>query len=101
MKLKKTFIILTSVATLAFSAVSLPVLAEEKPYKDVKRSFKTAVRRAKIHDFKFHDTRHTFASHLVMAGVDITTLQYKIHTTNYTRTSPQTTSDPTFKPKIR
>jgi integrase len=46
-----------------------------KPYKDVKRSFKTAVRRAKIHDFKFHDTRHTFASHLVMAGVDITTIK--------------------------
>ena len=46
-----------------------------KPYKDVKRSFKTAVRRAKIHDFKFHDTRHTFASHLVMAGVDITTVK--------------------------
>ncbi len=47
----------------------------EKPYKDIKRSFKTAVRRAKIHDFKFHDTRHTFASHLVMAGVDLTTVK--------------------------
>jgi integrase len=46
-----------------------------KPYKDVKRSFKTAVRKAKIHDFKFHDTRHTFASHLIMAGLDITTVK--------------------------
>ena len=45
-----------------------------KPYKDVKRSFKTAKRRAGIRDFKFHDTRHTFASHLVMGGVDITTV---------------------------
>ncbi len=45
-----------------------------KRYKDVKGSFKTAVRRAKIKDFKFHDTRHTFASHLVMSGVDITTV---------------------------
>jgi integrase len=45
-----------------------------KPYQDVKRSFATALRRAKIHDFKFHDLRHTFASHLVMAGVDITTV---------------------------
>ncbi|GAG80440.1 unnamed protein product, partial [marine sediment metagenome] len=43
-----------------------------KPYKDIKRSFNTAVRRAKIHDFKFHDLRHTFASHLVMAGADLT-----------------------------
>ena len=45
------------------------------PYKDVKRSFKTAIRRAKIHDFKFHDLRHTFESHLVMAGIDITTVK--------------------------
>jgi integrase len=46
-----------------------------KPYQNVKRSFHTALRRAKIHDFKFHDLRHTFASHLVMAGVDLTTVK--------------------------
>jgi len=46
-----------------------------KPYQDVKRSFKTALRKAKIRDFHFHDLRHTFASHLVMAGVDITTVK--------------------------
>ncbi len=46
-----------------------------KPYSDVKRSFHTALRKAKIHDFTFHDTRHTFASHLVMAGVDLTTIK--------------------------
>ena len=44
-------------------------------YQNVKRSFATALRRAKIQDFKFHDLRHTFASHLVMAGVDITTVK--------------------------
>ena len=38
---------------------------------DVKTAFNTACRRAKIKDFRFHDLRHTFASHLVMAGVDI------------------------------
>jgi integrase len=46
-----------------------------KPYKDVKRAFKTALRRARILDFRFHDLRHTFASHLVMAGVDLTTVK--------------------------
>jgi integrase len=45
-----------------------------KHYQGVKRSFATALRRTKILDFRFHDLRHTFASHLVMAGVDITTV---------------------------
>lgn len=45
-----------------------------KPYQDVKRSFATACRKAGIKDFKFHDLRHTFASHLVMSGADITTV---------------------------
>jgi integrase len=45
-----------------------------KPYKDIKHSFQTALRRSKIKDFHFHNLRHTFASHLVMAGVDITTV---------------------------
>ena len=41
----------------------------------VKRSFKTALRRSGIRDVQFHDLRHTFASHLVMAGVDLTTVK--------------------------
>lgn len=46
-----------------------------KPYQDIKRSFTSALKRAGIKDFHFHDLRHTFASHLVMAGVDITTVK--------------------------
>lgn len=49
--------------------------ANGKAYKDVKRSFHSACRRAKITNFHFHDSRHTFASHLVMAGVDLTTVK--------------------------
>ncbi len=45
------------------------------PYKSIKRSFSTALKRAGIHDFRFHDTRHTFSSHLVMAGVDLTSVK--------------------------
>jgi integrase len=45
-----------------------------KQFTEVKRSFATATRRARITDFHFHDLRHTFASHLVMAGVDLTTV---------------------------
>jgi site-specific recombinase XerD len=49
--------------------------ATGKPYKDVKKSFATACRKAGIKDFHFHDLRHSFASHLVMAGVDLTTVK--------------------------
>jgi site-specific recombinase XerD len=37
--------------------------------------FINAVRKAAIADFTFHDLRHTFASHLVMAGTDLPTLK--------------------------
>ncbi|MGB3479915.1 MAG: tyrosine-type recombinase/integrase [bacterium] len=46
-----------------------------KPYRDIKVGFMAALRRAGIRDFRFHDLRHTFASRLVMAGVDIRTVQ--------------------------
>jgi integrase len=46
-----------------------------KSYGDITKGFKAALKRARIDDFRFHDLRHTFASRLVMAGVDIRTVQ--------------------------
>lgn len=41
----------------------------------INRIFRPALRRARISDFSWHDLRHTFASRLAMAGVDIRTIQ--------------------------
>jgi len=46
-----------------------------KRFQGIRRAFKSALRRSGIKDFTFHDLRHTFASQLIMAGVDITTVK--------------------------
>jgi integrase len=43
--------------------------------KDVRAGFLASLKRAGIKDFRFHDLRHTFGSHLVMQGVDLRTVQ--------------------------
>lgn len=46
-----------------------------EPYGNVRKGFNNAVKKAGITDFRFHDLRHTFASYLVMSGVDIMTVK--------------------------
>ncbi len=50
-------------------------LYERKPIKSVLRSFRTACRNAGIEDFRFHDLRHTCASHLIMNGANLKEVQ--------------------------
>ena len=44
------------------------------PY-NCRKSFETAIQKSGILNFRFHDLRHSFASHLVMLGVDLNTVR--------------------------
>ena len=46
----------------------------ENPLTSIKSSFSSLLKRAGIKNFRFHDLRHTFASKLVMASVDLNTV---------------------------
>lgn len=46
-----------------------------KPVESMKTAFNAALKRAGIDDFRFHDLRHTFASHFVMRGGTLKELQ--------------------------
>ncbi len=45
------------------------------PYKSVKRSFSTALKKACISNFWFRDLRDAFGSEFVIAGVDLTSVK--------------------------
>ncbi len=45
------------------------------PLNNTKKSWATTLDDARIIGFRFHDLRHTFASNLVMAGVDLNTVR--------------------------
>jgi len=69
------------------------------PFGDVKKGFTSAVKKAGIEDFRFHDLRHTFGSHLIMQGVDVKTVQQVLGhkdikmTMRYSHLSPEYVQD--------
>jgi integrase len=46
-----------------------------KPLVAIKKGWATVLKAAKVRSFRFHDLRHTFASKLAMAGVDLNTVR--------------------------
>ena len=57
-----------------------------RPFVDIKVSFKASLRKAGIEDFRFHDLRHTFASHFIMRGGTLKELQEILGHKNITMT---------------
>jgi len=70
---KEVWQVLREQAKVRSVVVDRVFLFEGKPIRGIKRSFRTAVRRAKIEDFRFHDLRHCAATNLRRAGVDTIT----------------------------
>ncbi len=61
------------------SQIAVPGLvfpsADGRPLNNVQTAWENLMKAAKIKRFRFHDLRHTFASKLVMAGVDLNTVR--------------------------
>jgi len=45
-----------------------------KSIRDLRTAFYNACRRAGIKNLRFHDLRHTFATRLVLSGIDLATV---------------------------
>jgi integrase len=80
--------LLSELAKTAASPLVFP--SNRKPgerFIDLKKGFKKAVELAEIPHVRFHDLRHTFATRLVRAGVDIVTVQHLLGHSKITMTA--------------
>ncbi len=68
-----------------------------KPMKDIKRSFKTILKRAGIENFHFHDLRHTSASYMVMRGASLKAVQEHLGHTSLGMTQKYAHLSPEFQ----
>ncbi len=57
-----------------------------QPFQDIKTAWKRVLKNAEIHDFRWHDLRHHFASRLAMADVNLNTIRDLLGHSNYKMT---------------
>lgn len=53
------------------SVFLFPGKVKDKPVHTIKKSWTTIVKQANLKDFRIHDIRHTYASHLVSSGLSL------------------------------
>ena len=64
-----------AVPTSSTEAVFMNGAVHAREARNLLRAFYPAMRKAGITRLRFHDLRHTFATRLIQAGVDVYTLQ--------------------------